>query len=211
MKVNLSGTVQLPRTMATTTLTAQQLQQLAASRGQVLSSALQSALRGGNITQRTQLIARPATASTSSSTQQTVLRPQTVSLAVSQPSQLTATAAGQPRPSTIAIQRPMTTTVGSPIAVAVAGGQTAVTRTIALQPQQRTSSYVVSQSAAGRQQIVVASGAQAGVPRQIVMTQGGQPVRSGHILQLTGQGGQQHQIVVSQGGQLILSPPNSTT
>merc|ERR1712062_104281 len=42
-QVNLAG---IPRPMATTTLTSQQLQQLANSRGQLFSSALQSALRG---------------------------------------------------------------------------------------------------------------------------------------------------------------------
>ena len=50
----------------------------------------------------------------------------------------------------------------------------------------------------------------AGMTRHIVMTHGGAaggtPVRSGQILQVTGQGGQQHQIVVSQSGQIILNP-----
>ena len=54
--------------MATTTLTSQQLQQLANSRGQLFSSALQSALRGVAVNAQgqrttTQLIARPAPAS----------------------------------------------------------------------------------------------------------------------------------------------------
>merc|ERR1719270_1171264 len=72
-------------------------------------------------------------------------------------------------------------------------------------------------AARGQQQIVVAtstphqvaSGATgaAGLTRHIVMTHsGGTPVRSGQILQVTGQGGQQHQIVVSQSGQIILNP-----
>ena len=53
--------------MATTTLTSQQLQQLANSRGQLFSTALQSALRGVAVNAQgqrtTQLIARPAPAS----------------------------------------------------------------------------------------------------------------------------------------------------
>ena len=61
-----------------------------------------------------------------------------------------------------------------------------------------------------RQQIVVASAAGGqqlqGGGRQIIMTQGGTPVRSGQILQVTGAGGQVQQIVVSQSGQIILSP-----
>ena len=54
-------------------------------------------------------------------------------------------------------------------------------------------------SAAGGQQLQ-------GGGRQIIMTQGGTPVRSGQILQVTGTGGQVQQIVVSQSGQIILSP-----
>ena len=65
LQVNLAG---IPRTMATTTLTSQQLQQLANSKGQLFSSALQSALRGVAVNAQgqrttTQLIARPAPAS----------------------------------------------------------------------------------------------------------------------------------------------------
>ena len=54
-------------------------------------------------------------------------------------------------------------------------------------------------SAAGGQQLQ-------GGGRQIIMTQGGTPVRSGQILQVTGTGGQVQQIVVSQSGKIILCP-----
>ena len=58
--------------------------------------------------------------------------------------------------------------------------------------------------------VFTAVSAGAGMTRHIVMTHGGAaggtPVRSGQILQVTGQGGQQHQIVVSQSGQIILNP-----
>lgn len=255
-QVSLAGSgMQLPRTMATTTLTAQQLQQLAASRGQVLSSALQSALRGGGLGARAQLIARPAAAAAAGQAQmtttvaaaaaagQTMLRPQTLAQTTGLVQSSVRTAPQQP---TIALQRPATTSAahlvsaaqvtqslaGAPIAVAVSAAQPGVVgaraQTIALQPsaasavqramattiggsvapQQIVMSAAAGAGAAGRQQIVVASGGQHG-GRQIVMTQGGQPVRSGQILQVTGQGGQQHQIVVSQGGQLILSSPST--
>ena len=91
-------------------------------------------------------------------------------------------------------------------------------QTIALQPgavRNTPGGQIVVGSPQGaqnmRQQIVVASAAgsqqlQSGSARQIIMTQGGTPVRSGQILQVTGAGGQVQQIVVSQSGQIILSP-----
>ena len=107
----------IPRTMATTTLTSQQLQQLANSRGQLFSSALQSALRGVAVNAQgqrttTQLIARPAptsgtvvtgaaaVAAIGSSSAQGIhttamLRPQQ------------ATQPRQPHTATIALQRPI--------------------------------------------------------------------------------------------------------
>ena len=95
-----------------------------------------------------------------------------------------------------------------------AGGQTAVLRPKQLPPgQQRIVKLVTAPQGAQniRQQKVVASAAGGGQQRQgggpqIILTQGGTPVRSGQILQVTGAGGHVQQIVVSQSGQIILSP-----
>ena len=188
--------------MATTTLTAQQLQQIANSQGgQVLSSALQNVLRGvsaGNpVRGTTQYITRPATGAGS----QGVIRSQTI------------IRSGQPQPRvvgahapTIALQRPTSAMTAQQLA-AVTGPQV---RLSGAGPRLVTSSPMAGQ----QRQVVVATGAgqaagQQGVTRQIVMSQGGTPVRSGQILQVTGTGGQQHQIVVSQSGQFIINPPSS--
>ncbi|CAB4059366.1 VPS72 [Lepeophtheirus salmonis] len=184
-QVSWSGnTLQLPRTVATTTLTAQQLQQLAASRGQVLTSALHTALRTGSLAQRggTHLIAtRPGQ-------QTTLLRPQQQ---------------GVRQAPTIALQRPVRAqTISLQPATGRAAGQIIMGQAV-------TSASNVSSP--GRQIVVAAGAGGTGTAlnssRQIVMTHGGQQVRQ--VLQVTGQGGQQHQIVVSQGGQIILNPPNS--
>ena len=197
--------VTLPRTMATATLTAQQIQQLAASSARggqaVLPSAI-SALRPANPVgaagARTQVITRPAG--------QTMLRPQHQAAALQ--GQAVRQAGGG-----IAIQRPVGAaaagTQAAPIAVAVANN-----RPGGVQQQQRTVVAPAGTAAAAggpRQQIVVASSGQGGLTRQIVMANpGGNAVRQGHILQVT-QGGQQH-IVVSQSGQIILgNPPGSKT
>ena len=227
-QVNLAG---IPRTMTTTTLTAQQLQQLTGARsGQVFSS-IQNALRANAVVgQRAQLITRPASSTTS-----TMLRPQTIT------GQVAAINQQQARPPTIALQRPIGTAPatqqqisGTPIALAVAGaGAAPRAQTIALNAAASTGirtagQIVMSQGgmtnttnsaavAARQQQIVVATSAPhpagnatGGLTRHIVMTHsGGTPVRSGQILQVTGQGGHQHQIVVSQSGQIILNPSSS--
>ena len=186
-QVNLTG---VSRTLGTTTLTAAQLTQLqlATTKGGVLQSALQNALRGsGNITRLT----RPqmVTATPAGAGQTAVLRPQQLQqgqqrIALHRPGVLQ----GQPR-QTIALQP------GG--AVRTAGGQIVVGSP---QGAQNLRQQIVVANAGGQQ-------LQGGSTRQIIMTQGGtQAVRSGQILQVTGAGGQVQQIVVSQSGQIILSP-----
>lgn len=216
--VNIGGgTVQLPPRAVTTTLTAQQLQQL--SRGQVLSSALHNALRGNS--PRAQIVTRPAQGITAQG------------LAAGQ--QILRTQAGLPQQPqarlqqpTIAIHRPtgsVVVTSGSnhiptTFAVAVASQPQTLRATnqgIAIQHSSannplRTVGNVVSTSA-GQQIVVAQPGGQGRIARQIVMSQaGGTPVR-GQILQVTNQAGG-HQFVVSTnaGGQYLINqqpPPTS--
>ena len=75
----------------------------------------------------------------------------------------------------------------------------------------------VANNATGVVTPVSSSGSGTGLTRQIVVTHAGgnaaataAGLRSGQILQVTGQGGQQHQIVVSQSGQIILNPSNGS-
>ena len=105
--------------MATTTLTSQQLQQLANSRGQLFSSALQTALRGVAVNAQgqrttTQLIARPAPASSAIVTGATAVAAvgsspgQSVhTAAVLRPQQQQSSQQRQPHTATIALQRPI--------------------------------------------------------------------------------------------------------
>ncbi|XP_059081922.1 vacuolar protein sorting-associated protein 72 homolog [Tigriopus californicus] len=215
--VNIGGgTVQLPPRAVTTTLTAQQLQQL--SRGQVLSSALHNALRGNS--PRAQIVTRPSQGITAQglAAGQQILRTQT---GLTQQPQ---TRLQQP---TIAIHRPsgsVVVTSGSnhiptTFAVAVASQPQTLRATnqgIAIQHSSsnnplRTVGNVVSTG--GGQQIVVAQpGGQGRIARQIVMSQaGGTPVR-GQILQVTNQAGG-HQFVVSTnaGGQYLINQQHQPT
>ena len=80
-----------------------------------------------------------------------------------------------------------------------------------------TPGVAVATNAAGVVTPVSSSGSGTGLTRQIVVTHAGgnaaataAGLRSGQILQVTGQGGQQHQIVVSQSGQIILNPSNGS-
>jgi hypothetical protein len=163
--------------MSTATLTAAQLQHLTNNRGQILSPAIQNALRASGFggittaggTTRAQLITtRPsgaiAVSAAASGGQQTMLRPQVVRTALPR----------QPAPNRMSSGSRNV----SPIVIQAGASQT-------------------------RQQIVVAGSGQLGgalTHRQIVMTHPSGAVRPGQIVQVTGQGGQQHQIVVSQGG-----------
>jgi len=137
------------------------------------------------------------------------------------------TAAGAPSAAgirqTIALNSAGIRTAGGQIVMSQGGAASAVTSTtnsVVSGGGGAAAAAAGAPSAAGRQQqIVVATssphpvvtGAAAGMQtRHIVMTHsGGTPVRSGQILQVTGQGGQQHQIVVSQSGQIILNPSSS--
>ena len=105
--------------MATTTLTSQQLQQLANSRGQLFSSALQTALRGVAVNAQgqrttTQLIARPAPASGTVVTGAAAVAAVGSSpgqgvhtTAMLRPQQQHSTQQRQPHTATIALQRPI--------------------------------------------------------------------------------------------------------
>ena len=104
---------------------------------------------------------------------------------------------------------------GSPTVQAV---PTAGRQQIVVATTQGHAGGVAVTSAAGVVATTASVGATAGpqVTRQIVMcAPGGSAtaagLRSGQILQVTGQGGQQHQIVVSQSGQIILNPSGGTT
>lgn len=205
------------RTIATTALTAAQLQQLAAARGQVFS-ALQSQLKsgtasftmaGGGVRQVavSQIggVARPGQIISG----QTLVRGQT-GLIVSQ----------QPRAQTVTVQRPQ---VGL-----VAGGRGGIRQQVVMAsgspglgrgtpqlvmatstPRPRPGQVVVvSSSNPTRQHYVISSSQSGGSTAQLVALTGGQTVRPGQIVQVAGHAGQ-HQIVVSQGGQIVLQPPTS--
>ncbi len=204
--------------MTATTLTAQQLQQLANSRGQVLPAALQNALRGAS--PRQTLTRSPST--NVGAQAQTMLRGSTVHTVgprMTQPTIALQRATSAAGPGVI----PTSTTMSqSPIAVAV--GQPRIALSTPGTPVRTGivtatgSPRVIGQTTTLRgtpqrqQQIVVASPGHhatgSGQPRQIVMTPGRKQVRGGQIVQLTGQAAQQ--IVVSQGGQLILNPTKTS-
>ena len=159
LQVNLSGaggnTVKMPRTMTTTTLTAQQLQQLANSRGQIISPALTSALRAGNVNPRTQFITtRPAAAG------QTMLRAQQT--ASQRPALIQQQ--GHPRQQTIALQPQVRGQLGQ----AGAGQQIVVQAGGPGQPAGLTRQLVMTHQRQGGQILQVSQGG------QIVVSQSGQ-------------------------------------
>lgn len=209
---------QIPRSMTATTLTAQQLQQLTSSRGQVLPAALQNALRGAS--PRQALTRSPSTPVGAQA--QTMLRGSTVHTVgprMTQPTialqRATSAGPGVIPTSTTMSQSPIAVAVGQPRIALSTPGTSVRTGIVTATGSPR----VIGQTTPLRgnpqrpQQIVVASPGHhpvgSGQPRQIVMTPGRKQVRGGQIVQLTGQAAQQ--IVVSQGGQLILNPTKTST
>jgi hypothetical protein len=192
-----------PRTIATTTLTAAQLQQLAAARGQVFVNQLRAGQMGaagvrqvavGQIagTRAGQIIGRTVAVSGTGPAIMRSTGQANAGLIVSQ----------QPRQQTVTVQRPQVGQVG----VAVSGGG-GVNRVTAGRGQMGPGQLVVATTAPTRQHYVI-SGTSANSQIVALTGQPGQTVRPGQIVQVAGQSGQ-HQIVVSQSGQIVLQPPTT--
>jgi len=211
---------QTPRTIATTTLTAAQLQQLAAARGQVFVSALQGGqVRPGQPVVRQGVaggVARPGVRTagqTSLIVQQP--RPGGVQTLLQRPQQVAvARSAGGSRlpgsPAANASSPSIVRTAGGQIIRGLQPGQIVVTAAPGSAQLRQAGAILVSSAQGGgqavRQHYVISGAGGVGSTAQIVALQAGQTVRPGQLVQVAGQQGQ-HQIVVSSSGQIVLQPP----
>lgn len=208
------------RTIATTTLTAAQLQQLAAARGQVFVSALQGQVRPGQPVVRQGVTQVARTGHTVRATGQTSLivgqtRPGLQTLIQRPAQQQQQQVAVARAPAARVPNSQITMQTNAPSIVRTAGGQIIrglqpgqIVVTAAQASQLRQSGTILVNSSAGspsvRQHYVISGTGGVGTTAQIVALQPGQTVRPGQIVQVAGQ---QHQIVVSSSGQIVLQPP----
>merc|ERR1719186_489427 len=163
------------RTIATTTLTAAQLQQLAAARGQVFVSALQTQMRAGT--------AQVAVAGGAAGMRQVTAQLARGGQIVRQGGQTSLIVSQQPR-QTLAVQRPI-------IGQQMVGGQTVgvVARTVAGMTRGTSPQIMMATSPAGVRaggQIMVqgAGGLSRAMPGQLVMASAGQ-LRQGGVMVVT--------------------------
>jgi len=212
---------QTPRTIATTTLTAAQLQQLAAARGQVFVSALQGGqVRPGQPVVRQGVaagVARPGVR-TAGQTSLIVQQPRPgggVQTLLQRPQQVAvARSAGGSRlpgsPAANASSPSIVRTAGGQIIRGLQPGQIVVTAAPGSAQLRQAGAILVSSAQGGgqavRQHYVISGAGGVGSTAQIVALQAGQTVRPGQLVQVAGQQGQ-HQIVVSSSGQIVLQPP----